>query len=164
MKTWRRSSVVQSQQIDATKRRAFVVVILPGLYERSSRWRRFDAYGLVLQLESICTSAVQISVLNVWQISARVFSLILSNWFFLFISLSESRGSNRQHALIRMVCFCSGLWSNREAGRVELQAAARPAAVLISLLLLCSRLRGDSWCQFRRSRQSTEKTTRLSLK
>lgn len=116
MKRRRRSSVVQSQPTAATKRRAFVVVILPGLYGRSSRRRRFDVYGLLLQLESICTSVVQISVLNVWQISARVFSLILSYWFFLFISLWESRGSDRQHALIRMVCFCSGLWSNGEAG------------------------------------------------
>lgn len=98
------------------KRRALVVVILPGLYERSSRWRRLDVHGVVLQLESICTSVVQISVLNVWQISAGVFSLILSYWFFLLISLWESRGSNRQHALIRMVCFCSGLWSNGEPG------------------------------------------------
>lgn len=65
LKMGRRSSVVQSQPIDATKRQAFVVVILAGLYERSSRRRRFDVYGLVLQLESICTSVVQISVLNV---------------------------------------------------------------------------------------------------
>lgn len=76
-------------------------------------------------------------------------SLILSYWFFLFISLWESRGSDGQRALIRMVCFCSGLWSNGEPGAWSCRLQLEPRLFRSASSLSGSRLRGDSWCQFR---------------
>lgn len=63
-------------------------------------------------------SAAQISVLSGWQISPSLQYNTFTLCFFFFlwsVCLSgEARGSSRQHAVIRMVRFCSGLRSNGE--------------------------------------------------
>lgn len=147
MKMRRRSSVVQSQQIDATKRRALVVVIWPGPYERSSRWRQFDvvrsgaAAGIHLY---ICCANICVECLTDIRSSLQsdTFRLIFLVYFPLRIQgIKQTACTHPDGLLLLRALVC--------ARCAELQAAAGAAAVLISLLPLCWRLRGDSWCQFR---------------
>lgn len=106
---------------------------------------QFCVKGAPVVMQAPSGAAVKIYLLHknrCWTIDRYLlhFSIIPSHCVF-FISVcvpGESRGSNRQHALIRMVCFCSGLRSNGEPSIPLLDLRLSGAANRSSPLCLSS--------------------------
>lgn len=143
------------------------------------RHRRFCVKGAPVVMRVPSGAAATIHLLHkypCWTVDRYLlhFSIIPSHCVFFFLSVclsGEPRGSSRQHALIRMVRFCSGLRSSGEPSvpllDLRLSGSANLSSPrhlpLLSLHPLLSRA-SDLRCQFRRRAKSDQrKRTRWSL-